>query len=526
MDLSRPDLQTWQVSSQRNAAIALIALVLIALALYGKTVASLFSLWTRPFSGYHHGIVLVGISAVLLYRRWVELGPSLQVRPSLSAALPVLVTSLAWFLASLVDVLIVQQVSLLLLFSLLVVAVVGYRSAWRFAFPVFLLVFAVPVWDPLVPYLQSLVANVTTVLLNLTGIPALLQGTQISIPAGTFEVEPACSGVSQLIVATMAGALFAYVNRLGWKTAIWILGAAAGVSLLTNLLRIYVTVVIGQVSGMQHYFVTEHWAPGWVLFGIGMFVLFFLIDRWTSPGDHAPSTGSAQKTGDIVPVNIKASVVRTPLLSVIALAVGPALVYVYQADRREVGRLELNFPAEIAGWRAAPAASEDYRPSFQGPELEYEGLYRDDQAHQVYLYVAKYTQQEQGKEAVSAANSVYDEETWRPGLTRTVRLSGGATVRETRLESRTGAEKLVWQWYYVHGFAVGTGYMAKLLNAWGALNRDPAITAIVVATDRKYGDDSSEATAVLVRFVTDTQQALEWAIDRSPEPQRSSGPQQ
>ncbi len=60
--------------------------------------------------------------------------------------------------------------------------------------------------------------------------------------------------------------------------------------------------------------------------------------------------------------------------------------------------------------------------------------------------------------------------------------------------------------------------MAKLLNAWGTLNRDPAITAIVVATDLKAGDDDSEATAVLARFVADIRQTLERAIDHSLQP--------
>ena len=76
-------------------------------------------------------------------------------------------------------------------------------------------------------------------------------------------------------------------------------------------------------------------------------------------------------------------------------------------------------------------------------------------------------------------------------VTRTQHLGNGATVQETRIQSSTGAEKLVWQWYYVHGFVVSSDYMAKLLNAWGTLNRDPAIAVVVVAADLEGGDEST-----------------------------------
>jgi EpsI family protein len=131
----------------------------------------------------------------------------------------------------------------------------------------------------------------------------------------------------------------------------------------------------------------------------------------------------------------------------------------------------------------------------------------------VYLYVAEYTYQEQGKKAVSNLNTVYGDETWEPVLTRTQRLGESATVKEALIRSRAGAEKLVWQWYYVHGSVVSSGYMAKLQNAWGTLNGDPAIAAVVVATDLEGGYEGT--AALLTRFVTDTRQTVERAIDQT-----------
>src|SRR5262249_20121351 len=235
---------------------------------------------------------------------------------------------------------------------------------------------------------------------------------------GVFDVKPTCSGINQLIIGTMVGVLFAYTQRLRTKTAVCIVAAAAGISILTNILRIYTTVVVGQGSGMQHYFVTDHWVPGWILFGVGMFVFFLFAGRLTTPGDQALRRSGAEMPA-VLGRGGRMGVVQISLVTVSALVLGPGLLYAYRSDQRGVGRFELNLPAEIAGWRAASAASSGYRPDFQSPDLDYERLFRDAQGHQVYLYVAKYVHQAQGKEAVFIGNRIYDDETWTPVLTRT-----------------------------------------------------------------------------------------------------------
>jgi hypothetical protein len=58
---------------------------------------------------------------------------------------------------------------------------------------------------------------------------------------------------------------------------------------------------------------------------------------------------------------------------------------------------------------------------------------------------------------------------------------------------------------------VSSVYRAKLLNAWGTLNKDPAIAVVVIAADVEGSYESTEA--LLMRFVTDARPALERAID-------------
>ena len=511
MDSSRAAVGVWS-DRFRDPALVLIGLVLIALVLYRETVFSLVELWTvYPDPTYQHGLPLIGVCVFFFCRRWIEIKRFIQLQPSFTATVLVLVVSFAWLLASLVQVQILQQLSFALLLALIVVSVVGFRSARLLAFPVSLLIFAVPVWEPLRPYAQRLTAHAATFLVNLSGVPALLEGTQISVPAGSFDVAPTCSGMAYLIVGTMTGALFAYVNRLKLRTALWILAASVAVSFLANAMRIGTVVIAGQLTAMQHQFVLkDHSALGWGLFGFCMLVFLVIVSRLVGP-DHAVSARSGQ--AGISPVTVNRAGSTGVLLSLAALAFGPALVHAYQSDRSETGERSLNVPVEIGGWRAAPAPRGGYRPLFQVPDLEYERLYYDGPGQKVYLYVAEYTIQEQGREAVSNANTVYSKHTWQPVETRARYLEGKQAVQETRLRSRAGTEKLVWHWYYVHGYAVRSRYMAKALSAWGAINMDAASSVVVVATDLDGSGEKAEQ--LLSRFVADTRPAIERAIDQT-----------
>ncbi|MGL1269245.1 archaeosortase/exosortase family protein, partial [Vibrio parahaemolyticus] len=66
-------------------------------------------------------------------------------------------------------------------------------------FPLGYMLFLVPFGDEMIPFLQTITARLTMVLLALAHIPATLDGVFITTPAGYFEVAEACSGVKFLI---------------------------------------------------------------------------------------------------------------------------------------------------------------------------------------------------------------------------------------------------------------------------------------------------------------------------------------
>jgi EpsI family protein len=500
-------------------------LVLLILVLYHQTASSLWWLWTDPNSStYSHGPLLLAVCAVLFYRQWRREVNAWRLRPDIIGIVLLACTSLAWFLADLVHVQIVEQLMLPVLLAFMLWAVLGYRGARSLAFPILLLIFAIPIWDPLTAYLQSLTAHAVALMLNFTGFTAVLEGVYILVPAGTFEVALSCSGLAQFIVAVMVAVLYTHINGLRRQTGLWLTAVAIAIALLTNILRIYIVVVAGQLTNMQHYFVTQdHWTLGWVLFGIAMFVFVLLANRLVAlvPRDSMPD--SPLRQGQRGPTS---STHRNPLSPLhaalpafLAVTIGPALAYHYEhrGDTTPLRKVALadRVTARITPWHANSSANWDYRPSFVKPDEEYGTLYRAENGPAVYVYVAYYARQEQGKEAVYYLNRVYDDKHWKAAgvANREVHmpLSSPLTVRETRIHSNDGREKLVWQWYYVHRWRTSDDYMAKLLNLWGTLRNDPSIAAIVIAADLHGSTDNSRA--LLRRFLSDNIQAIEHAVD-------------
>jgi exosortase A len=493
-------------------------LILLILFLYQPTVSTLWQLWTNPDnSTYSHGLLLLAVCTVLFCRQWKKEVDSYSLRPDIIGIVLLASTSLVWFLADLVHVQMVEQLTLPSLIVFLLWAVLGYRGARSLAFPVFLLIFAIPIWDSLTVYLQSITAHAVTLMLNLTGFAAVLEGMYILVPAGTFEVALSCSGLTQFIVAIMVAALYSHVHELRWQTDLWLIVVAIAVAILTNILRIYIVVVAGQLTNMQHYFVTkDHWTLGWVLFGIGMFVFLLWANRYVAPGTkmvskpEQPSLPSLPLNNPGLPSATMA--LRTAALALGALALGPALAHVYAAQL-PISAANLAIPEQIESWRATGAGGDHYRPYFRGADVEYDTLYRGADGANVYLYVGYYARQEQGKEAVYYLNKVYDNKQWRSAGERQVSVDSPRSLRvkETRIQSKNGKTKVVWCWYYVNGSRTSNDYMAKILNVMGTLRRHPGIAVIVIAADAN--ENVENARSLLRRFVADALKEVEREID-------------
>ena len=76
-----------------------------------------------------------------------------------------------------------------------VLVVMGWRSAWYLAPTLSLLYLAIPLWDFLLLPLREATIGFVGAILDLLAIPALIDGFNISLPAGMLVVAGGCASV-------------------------------------------------------------------------------------------------------------------------------------------------------------------------------------------------------------------------------------------------------------------------------------------------------------------------------------------
>ena len=136
------------------AGLSIAVLLFLTLLFYRETALFVMGHWNRWDSGeyYAHGYLAVTISLYLIYRQRAILA-SLTPCPSFIALFAVAASSLLWLAALLVDVLMVQIVALLLLIISAIWATLGRQVTRQLLFPILIIGFAIPIWDPLPPVL-------------------------------------------------------------------------------------------------------------------------------------------------------------------------------------------------------------------------------------------------------------------------------------------------------------------------------------------------------------------------------------
>jgi exosortase len=155
----------------------------------------------------------------------------------------------------------------------------GWQVLRELAFPLFLLVFMVPlpsiVYNQITFPLQIFASTVAEKLLGALGIPVLREGNVLELASQKLSVVEACSGIRSLLSLTFLSLVYGYFfDKKPWMK--WVLFVATiPIAIIANATRITLTGVISEIdtefaSGFFHL------VEGWVIFmvALAMLVLF------------------------------------------------------------------------------------------------------------------------------------------------------------------------------------------------------------------------------------------------------------
>lgn len=466
-----------------------IVLLLGIAALLWPTTASLLVAWEdTQAQTYTHGYLIAALCVYLIARNR-DLFDHVASRPSWSAAGLLLCGSLAWLIAWRAGIQVIHQILLPLLAWLAIWTACGARVARISAFAVGYLLFAVQIWGSINGLLQSGTVIAVDILLRITGVPAFVQDNFVHLAVGDFEIAGGCSGLHFFIVALAIAALYGEVNRDTSRVRLLLLGIAALGAIVTNWLRVYLIVLAGHLTAMEHYLVrVDHVKFGWALFAV-MIAGFLLVARRMplAPESDVPSGGSS-------PAAASAYVFSTAL-ALTAAAIGPLCDRM--AQHAEIpAPIAPAMPVAPVSWQGpVDASSGTWQPRFVGADLTNSAEYQSGE-RRVEWYAATYAWQGQGKELIG-----YDNTLLGPGdelVGSEVREVGGASVIETRVR-RQESTSLIWSFYEVGGARTTGSFAAQMQYAWRSLVGTPASRVIALRSECR--DDCEAARAALAEIL-------------------------
>ncbi len=273
-------------SSQIKPYLPAIITLLVLGYTYQHVLSGLISSWSSSEDN-SHGFLILPLFTYMLWQKKDELN-TIPIKGSILGGILFFLSLCLYVIASAGGILTVTSLTLLTSFICGVWFLLGFELIRKIAFPLFFLLFMIPVpaqiYAAVTGPLQLLVTQVASLALKASSVPISCQGNVIEHPEQVFQVVQACSGLRSIMTMTTLGAVVGYFSmRTYWLRTLLIL-CGIPVAILVNILRVYILVGVYDWLRIDLAEGTAH-----TLFGVGVFVvslgLFFLIYKWVSRWD-------------------------------------------------------------------------------------------------------------------------------------------------------------------------------------------------------------------------------------------------
>jgi exosortase A len=470
-----------------------IAVVLAGVfVMYWPSASSLMHWWSDTGkTTYTHGYVIAALAIWMVIRRR-DLLAATPWSPSITASLLVVAVGFVWLVAVRSQIEIVHQLLLPILLWLSVWAMLGVRIALQLRLPLGYLIFAIPVWDQINFLLQEATVRAVALMLQISSIPAYVDGNFVHLAAGVFEIAGGCSGIHFFIVALSLATLYGEIGRDSMKVRIQLVLLAGGLALLANWLRVFIIVVAGHLTNMQHSLIREgHYNFGWMVFAVMMVVFFLLARRFTprAQAEAAPddtSTGASRGAARGVGIGLAAACVLA----------APSFEFLRSTQPAVLPPPDALMPRAPLGWsKVAESSAPTWNPVFAGADRIERAAYADSSGDRVQVFVASYALQGEDKELVSYGNLLIGPADG--SIVSSSRATTGEVARELVIQNSAG--RAIIRYYYLIGeHRTDRDIVAQVSYGLHAITGETASS--VIALRVACVTDCDEARALLSEF--------------------------
>ncbi|WP_082697648.1 exosortase A [Novosphingobium fuchskuhlense] len=306
-----------------------------------------------------------------------------------------------WVLGEFSGLNLARQLAVVVMLQGAALALLGPRVAAAQLFPLGYMLTLVPFGDELIPFLQTITAKLTMVLLALSQIPATVDGVFITTRFGYFEVAEACSGVKFLIAMIAYGALVSNVCFASWGRRAGFMALSLVVPVLANGVRAWGTIFIARSRGIAFAASFDHIFYGWVFFAVVMGLVMAAGWRFFDREVDAPLVDGAAIEASPLLARLERMALPVPMvlggLAALALA---GLAWSAAASRIAAPMPDYIALPDVPGWHLDDSAAKaEWHPLHSGADHRLVARYADGKGHTVDLSFALYAAQGDGKEA-------------------------------------------------------------------------------------------------------------------------------
>lgn len=487
------------------AWLALFATWITVLFAFRENVLLVVESWEKLPSHAHGYVVLL----VVAYFFWKKLPfiDAVPFSPSLVGITAFLLVALAALVGELVSAAVVVQFSTVFLIIAAVWAIMGYRAFRTLVGPLSFLLFAIPFGHDALPTLMDWTADATVAALRLSGIPVFQQDRHFIIPSGSWAVVEACAGIRYMFTAFFIGTIYAYITYQSWVKRIVFVSAMLGLSLFANWLRAYTIVLVAHLTNNEWGLGLSHLTLGWIIFGVVVFIAFWIGNYWQEHCLIPPTEKSAAATPKLQ------TALTASLIASLALAF-PQITYTLANNAgNHAGAPILNFEGSLHGLEKAEARHALIVPLYFGATATHQRTYRLGDAD-VLLEVAYYRNQSQGKELINVNNQLEPSKTWNWTGHRYFEIPGIPIAKlHAEKYSQPNTVALATTIYWVGGMSTQSAMQSKLLQAFNLLiGRGDDGAAIIVTASAA---NESEAQQALQTFIQQHFNGLLRDLDQS-----------
>lgn len=244
----------------RRILVFLVIAAVISL-FYWPTFRWLVQSWLSD-SYYSHGFLVPFISAFFIWTKREQLK---ERTPSVVGIAFLAVGVTLYILGSVLDMRLLNGLSLLVILAALSLAFLGKNVTWAIAFPLCFLIFMIPL-----PFVQSLGYRLQTIsidatswILSATSLPLTFVGSEIHMGEDVFTLGLACAGTNTLIALLALVAVYAHILKGPFYKRALLFILAFPFAIVANILRVTSIILVAYyvsvdfASGVYHDYIAS-----------------------------------------------------------------------------------------------------------------------------------------------------------------------------------------------------------------------------------------------------------------------------